>query len=169
MLLCLWLLLCYQSSRDKLALKAVIVYYLSPYTKSLLTSALEPGNDGWKCCHWNGIPLFFFFLICFWLCWFFVAVHRVPLAAARGLLPFTVVFRLPFAVASHCRAGALGHMDFSSCDYRALEHGLSSCVMALVASWHVGSCRIRDWTWVPCIGMQILILWTAREDLGSQF
>ena len=114
-------------------------------------------------------PTFFFFLICFWLCWFFVAVHRVPPAAARGLLPFTVVFRLPFAVASHCRAGALGHMDFSSCDYRALEHGLSSCVMALVASWHVGSCRIRDWTWVPCIGMQILILWTAREDLGSQF
>ena len=169
MLLCLWLLLCYQmSSRDKMALKAIIVYYLSftqrvgwPLLQNLEmmveSAAIEMGSH------------FFFFNL-------FLAVLNLCCCAQgssscskRGLLPFVVVYRLPFAVASHCRAGALGHMDFSSCDYRALEHGLGSCGMALVASWHVGSCRIRDWTWVPCIGMQILNLWTAREDLGSQF
>ena len=34
-----------------------------------------------------------------------------------------------------------------------------------VAPWHVESCRTRDWTYVPCIGMWILNQWTSREIL----
>ena len=35
----------------------------------------------------------------------------------------------------------------------------------LVASWHVGSSHIRDWTHVPCIARQILNHWTTWEVL----
>ena len=35
----------------------------------------------------------------------------------------------------------------------------------LVASWHVGSSQIRDWTHVPCIARRILDHWTTWEVL----
>ena len=36
----------------------------------------------------------------------------------------------------------------------------------LVAPWHVGSSRTRDWTRVPCIGRRILKRCTTREVQG---
>ena len=41
----------------------------------------------------------------------------------------------------------------------------SSWSTRLVAPWHVGSCRTRDRTGVPCFARQILNHWTTREAL----
>ena len=49
--------------------------------------------------------------------------------------------------ASHCGG-------FSSCEARALEHGLMSC--GLVALWHVGSSWIRDGIMSPEADSQLL-------------
>ena len=60
------------------------------------------------------------------------------------------------AWASHCggfssyKAQGLGHMGFSTCGSRALQHRLNSCGTGLVALWHVGSSRTRDQTCVSC-------------------
>ena len=52
----------------------------------------------------------------------------------------------------------------SRCGGRALEHRLISCgAQALVTPWHVGSFQTRNWTRVPCIGMQILYCQDTRE------
>ena len=65
---------------------------------------------------------------------------------------------------SCCRAQALGHRDFSSCGPWVLERGLGSYgTWALLASWHVGSSRIRDQTCVLCTDRQIPDHWTTRE------
>ena len=39
------------------------------------------------------------------------------------------------------------------------------CCMGLVASRHVGSSQIRDWTHVACVGRGILHHWATREAL----
>ena len=39
----------------------------------------------------------------------------------------------------------------------------------LVAPWHVGSSRIRDLTYLPCIGRGILNHWSSREIQGKTF
>ena len=39
--------------------------------------------------------------------------------------------------------------------------------MGLVSQRHVKSSWTRDWTYVPCIGRQILNHWTTREVLGT--
>ena len=41
--------------------------------------------------------------------------------------------------------------------------------MGLVALGHVGSSWIRDHTYIPCIGRQILNHWTTREVLVKDF
>ena len=62
--------------------------------------------------------------------------------------------------ASHCR-----------CSLRSIE-SMQAPVAAARAQWlwlaalrHVGSSQTRGWTCAPCIGRQILNLWTAREVL----
>ena len=70
-----------------------------------------------------------------------------------------------------CEAQALECMGFSSCGSRALAHRLSSggAQTGLVVPRHVWSSRIRDWTWVSCIGRQILYHWATREASSSGF
>ena len=58
----------------------------------------------------------FFKNIYFWLCWVFVASHRLSLVAASRVYYLIVVHRLLIAVASLlARAWALGHVGFSGC------------------------------------------------------
>ena len=70
-----------------------------------------------------------------------------------------------------CEARAVECMGFSSCGSRALAHRLSSggAQTGLVVPRHVWSSRIRDWTWVSCIGRQILYHWATREASSSGF
>ena len=65
---------------------------------------------------------FFFFLICFWLHWVFIAVRGLSLAVANGGYS-VAVRRLLIAVASLCcGARALGVQASG-----VVAHGLSSC------------------------------------------
>ena len=82
------------------------------------------------------IYLFIFknLFVYFWLSWVFVAVCGLSLVGASGGLLFIAVRRLLIAVASRCRAQALGvrasvvvARGLSSCGLRALECRLSSC------------------------------------------
>ena len=52
---------------------------------------------------------------------------RLSLAVASGVYSLVVERQLPIAVASRCRAWAIGHMGFSNCGLLALGFGLSSC------------------------------------------
>ena len=63
-------------------------------------------------------------------------------------------------------------MEMGGCWSLATELELQACIVAvlsLVAPWHAGSFqtrktpRHRDQTCVPCIGRQILNLWTTRK------
>ena len=56
---------------------------------------------------------------------------------------------------SSCRAGALGHAGFRSCDARTQQSRLAGFV--------VESSRTRDRTHVPCTGRQILNHQTTNE------
>ena len=58
--------------------------------------------------------IFYFFKIYLWLCWVFVAAHRLLLAAGSGATPPRGAW------ASHCRG-------FSCCRAQALESRLCSC------------------------------------------
>ena len=85
-----------------------------------------------------------YLFIYFWLCWVFVAMHGLSLVVVSRSL-FVVVFRLLVAVASRCRARALGRAGFSNW-----------WCMGLVALRHVGSSWTRARTRVSCIGRRIL-------------
>ena len=66
---------------------------------------------------------------------------------------------------SCCRAGAMGHVGFSSCVVWAQQLWLTG----LVALWHVRSSRMRDQTCVPCAGRSVLYRWTTRGLQVWQF
>ena len=51
------------------------------------------------------------------------------------------------------------HMGFRSCN--AWAQWLRQT--GLVAPWHMGSSRTRDWTSVPCVARQILNHWTTEK------
>ena len=68
------------------------------------------------------------------ICWFFNlffsgagAVCRLSLVAGSSGCSLTVVWGPHCSGFSCGRGWALGHMGFSSCSFRALEHRLSSC------------------------------------------
>ena len=76
----------------------------------------------------------FFNFIYFWLCWVFIAVHRLSLVAASGATLHCGARASHCGGFSCCRARALGAQasvvvacGLSSCGSRALEHRLSSC------------------------------------------
>ena len=81
-----------------------------------------------------------------WLHWVFNAACWFSLAAVSGGLLFVVVHRLLIVMTS-------------------LVSEQRSKVHDLVAPLHVGSSWTRDQTHIPCIGGQILHLWTTREAL----
>ena len=64
----------------------------------------------------------FFF---FWLCWVFVAAHRLSVVVASVGSSPVAVCRLLIVVASRCRAQVLGCVSSVSCSMRALERRLS--------------------------------------------
>ena len=69
-----------------------------------------------------------------------------------------------------CGVQALGHTGFSSCSPQAL--GAQVHVLrqkGFVALWHVESSQIRDWTWVSCLGRQILYHWSTREACNHDY
>ena len=106
--------------------------------------------------------LFFFFFLKMYLFYFLAVVGLCCCMQAfssgeRGLL-FAVTLQLLMAVASRCRAQALGTRASV-----VAAHGLSLWFIDLVAPWHVGSSRARNRTGVPCIARCIPIHWTTRE------
>jgi len=56
---------------------------------------------------------------------------------------------------------ALGHMGFSSCGSWALEQSQQLWHKGLLAPQHVGTSKIRDQTWVSCIGRRNLYHWVT--------
>ena len=70
---------------------------------------------------YNRNAFIFLLFICFWLSRVFTAVLRLPpVAAIRG----SILVVLPIVVASHCRAHALGHSDFSTGDVQVQQFQL---------------------------------------------
>ena len=74
-------------------------------------------------------------LFIYWLCWVFVAAHRLSLVAETE--------------------------GYSSLWYTGLGTGFSS--LGLVAPWHVEASWTRDQTPAPCTGRHVLIHCTATE------
>ena len=73
-------------------------------------------------------------------------------------------FRGAVRVFSRCSLWAPGRAGFSSYGLQALEWELSRCVSwALIASQHVESSHVRDWSGIPWIGRWIPIDCAARE------
>ena len=69
------------------------------------------------------------FIYYFWLCWVFVAAHRLSLVAAMGVALLLGTHRLLTAVAS------LGELRLQA---------QSLWLMGSAATWHVGSSQSRD-------------------------
>ena len=115
----------------------------SPQTAGTLTKSNFPFYQ-----HLTLSCLLIFLNIYFWLCWVFVAVLELSLAA----------------VSKGC--SLLWCSDFSLW-WLLLFWSTGSVVVEhrLVVLWHVESSQIRNWTHVPCIGEQILFHWTTREVL----
>ena len=90
----------------------------------------------------------------FWLCWVFIAMHRLSLDGASGatLLPQSTssrVCRLPLLWLPDSRAWALGLW----------------CRGLAAASRHVESSQTRDWTCVTCFDRRFFNHWTISEVL----
>ena len=129
--------------------------------------------------HLLGAPLFSFIhsFIYLWLCWVFVAVHRLSLAVvSRGYSSlqcagFSLSWLLLLWSMGFRRAG------FSSCGSWAQQLWLVGSraqaqqlwCKGLVAPQHVGSSRARVQTCVPSIGRRILNRWATREALGLHY
>ena len=85
----------------------------------------------------------------------------------QGLLPSCG------AQASHCggfsrcgaRASVAAARGLCICSHQALEHRLSSFGAQAGCSKIRRVCGSRDWTFVSCIGRQILYHWVTREAL----
>ena len=88
--------------------------------------------------------LLFFIFFFFWLCWLFVAVHRLSLVAAIICYSLVEMCRLLIAVVSFVAEQTLGPVG-------------------LVAQQHMESSQARDQTRVPCTSRRIFNLWTIRE------
>ena len=111
----------------------------------------------YMCCKINFISLFFLILFVFG-CDASSLLHGLFSSCGERTYCLVAIPRLLIAVASliaEHRLCVLQAQQFSS---RALEHMLSSCDIqeGLVALRHVGSCRIRNRTPVPCNGRWIL-------------
>ena len=84
-----------------------------------------------------------------------------------------VMHDLLIAVASQCRAQALGQVGFRGCSIQAQQLWLLCSraqaqqlwYMGLASLQHVGSSWTRDTTSNPCITRQILNHWTIRKVL----
>ena len=111
------------------------------------------------CCHYF---LYIYLFIYLWLHRVFTAASRLSLVA--GSEGYSSLLRLLTTVASlvpehrfkDMRASVFVACGPSSCGSQALEHRLNSRDMGLVALRPVGSSRIRNQIYVPCIGRWIL-------------
>ena len=101
--------------------------------------------------------LFFFF----WLCWVFVAAHRLSLVVASGGYSSLRCTGFSLRWLLLLRSMGTRHVGFSSCG--AWAQWL--WCMGLVAPRHVGSSWTRAQTRVPSIGRWILNDHTTREAL----
>ena len=90
------------------------------------------------------------------LCWVFVTVHVLPLAAARGVCS-SCGAQPPSAVASVVEPQLQG------------AQASVAVVRDLAALRHVQSSRTRDRTCVPRLGRWTLIPWTTREPYQTYF
>ena len=73
------------------------------------------------------------YLFCFWLCYVFIGAHRLFSSCNEQRL------------LSCCGTPDLGHVGFTGCGLKAVEHRLSSCGAGVhLLPWHVGSFLIRD-------------------------
>ena len=88
----------------------------------------------------------------FWLRLVFTAAHRLSLVAVSGGYSSLQCAGFSLWWLLFLRSTGSRHAGFSSCGTWAQQLWL----MGLVALWHVGSSRTRDWTRAPCIGRWIL-------------
>ena len=102
-----------------------------------------------------------FFNFFFWLCWVFVAVHRLSLVVASG--GYSLLHCMGFSLRWLVLLQSIGSRcaGFSSCGMQAQLWLLWPS--GLVAPQHVGSSRTRGQTRVPCIGRWILNHYATRE------
>ena len=116
------------------------------------------GVDQWSCsCEERGIKNFFYLFI--FGCAGSLLLHQLFSSVGE-----------PWLFAS-CGAQASHRDGYRCCRTWALECGLSSCgTMGLVTTpRHVGSSRIKDQTWVPCLGRWILYYWAIRGVREGHF
>ena len=120
----------------------------------------------------SGICLFFLFkFIYFWLCWVLVAVRGLSLVAASG--GYSSLRYACFSLRWLLLLWSTGsrHTGFHSCSTWAQQLWLAGSRAqaqelwrtGLVAPRHVGSCRIRARTHVPCVGRWIPNHCATRE------
>ena len=95
--------------------------------------------------------LYLNFYLFFWLHWVFIAAYGLSLVVLSGGYALVSVLGLLVAVASRCRAGALGHGGSV-----AVVHRLT-CPVACGIFLDQGS--------IPCIGRRILNHWITRGVL----
>ena len=112
----------------------------------------------------SGITYFIFqkkLFIHFWLCWAFVALHRLSLVAASG--DYSLLWCVGFALQRLLLLLSPGsrHAGFSSWGTRAQSLQL----VGLVAPRYVKSSWTRNQTHVPCTGGWMLIHRATREVL----
>ena len=113
--------------------------------------------DTWKGFYLYIYSLLFIFIhlfknIYFWLCWVFITMHRLSLAAESRKCTIGVVCGILLPWLLWEVSVALG---FSSCPSQSPECRLSSCGTQAFSLQRVGSSQTRDQTSVPCIVRQI--------------
>ena len=86
--------------------------------------------------------------IYFWLCWVFITMHRLSLAAESRKCTIVVVCGILLPWLLWEGSVALG---FSTCPSHSPECRLSSCGTQAFFLQRVGSSQTRDQTSVPCI------------------
>ena len=120
-------------------------------------------------------PQFIYLFIYFWLCWVFVAAHRLSLVAASG--GYSLLRCTGFSLQWLLLLWSMGsrRTGFSSCSTQPQQLQLAGSraqaqqlgCTGLVAPRHVGSSRNRARPRVPCLGRRILNQCATRETPKS--
>ena len=113
---------------------------------------------------------FYYFFLCekiifiyLWLCWVFIAPHRLSLVVVNGGYSLLQCAGFSMQWLLFCRAQVLGTRASVVAAHRLINCGTGAQLL-----WHVESSWTMDQTCVPCIG-RILIHCTIREVLGWHF
>ena len=108
----------------------------------------------------KGLCIYYLCIFVFWLWWVFTVAMR------RGYSSLSWAQTPHYSGFSYCRAQALHCSGFSSCNARPQKLWL----IALLATWHVGSFQTRDWTRVsPALQGKLLTTGTPGKPMNYTF